>query len=143
MNPEIEDHRWDPALYDNKHGFVWKSGADLVARLSPQQGERIVDLGCGTGHLTAQMAASGAEVVGLDADPEMIAQARANYPDLRFEIADARDFHLPAPFDAVFSNAALHWVTEPERPIACIARALKPGGRFIAEFGEREMSRRS
>ena len=127
--------RWNPALYDEKHSFVWKFGADLIDLLAPKQRERILDLGCGTGHLTARIAALGAEVIGIDASAEMIAQAQKNYPDLRFEARDARDFEFNEPFDAVFSNAALHWIKPPERVIACIAQALKPGGRFVAEFG--------
>lgn len=126
---------WNPSRYDEKHAYVWNLAADLIDLLSPKPGERILDLGCGTGHLTGRIAMLGAEGVGIDASPEMIAQARKNYPDLRFEIQDARAFRFDLPFDAVFSNAALHWVKEPERVIACIDRALKPGGRFVAEFG--------
>ncbi len=128
---------WDAGLYDSKHSFVWKHGASLVELLAPRAGERIVDLGCGTGHLTAQLAAAGAEVVGLDNSPAMIAQAQQTYPALPFELADARAFTVPEPVDAVFSNAALHWITEPERVIGRVQRALKPGGRFVAEFGGR------
>lgn len=107
----------------------------MITLLAPQKGERILDLGCGTGHMTQQIAAAGAEVVGIDSAATMIEQARKNYPDLHFEVADARDFYFPEPFDVVFSNAVLHWVKEPERVIACIWKALKPGGRFVAEFG--------
>src|SRR5262249_10579174 len=105
--------------------------------LAPQPGERVLDLGCGTGHLTAQIAAAGAEVLGLDSAPGMLAQAREAYRGLRFQQADARDFTLDAPVHAVFSNAALHWVRPPEAVVACVARALLPGGRFVAEFGGR------
>jgi trans-aconitate 2-methyltransferase len=126
---------WDATLYDGKHSFVWKYGASLLELLAPQPGERVLDVGCGTGHLTAQIAAAGAEVVGIDKSADMLEEARKRYPALRFELADAADFAFDAPFDAVFSNAALHWMTEPERVAACIARALKPGGRFVAEFG--------
>ncbi|HEU5369911.1 MAG TPA: methyltransferase domain-containing protein [Ktedonobacterales bacterium] len=126
---------WDAALYDGKHSFVWKYGASLLELLAPQPGERVLDVGCGTGHLTAQIAAAGAEVVGIDKSADMLEEARKRYPALRFELADAADVAFDAPFDAVFSNAALHWMTEPERVAANIARALKPGGRFVAEFG--------
>jgi len=128
---------WNPALYDGKHSFVWKYGASLLELLAPQPGERILDLGCGTGHLTAQIAEAGAEVIGIDAAPAMIEEARRAYPSLRFEIMDARDFTFPEPFDAVFSNAVLHWVKQPAEVIDCLRRALKPGGRFVAEFGGR------
>ncbi|MCE9608544.1 MAG: methyltransferase domain-containing protein [Planctomycetia bacterium] len=126
---------WDARLYDDKHAFVWKHGASLVELLEPRAGERILDLGCGTGHLTAQLAQVGAEVIGIDQDGAMIDEARRNYPQLRFEVADARDFSFPEPFDGVFSNAVLHWVRPPEAAVRCIRNVLKPGGRFVAEFG--------
>jgi len=127
--------RWDPALYDSKHSFVWKYGLELIELLAPQPGERVLDLGCGTGHLTNQIALTGARVTGLDISPAMIEQARQNYPVLEFVQTDASDFRFTEPFDAVFSNAALHWVKRAEAVVECIARALKPGGRFVAEFG--------
>ncbi|HWD98543.1 MAG TPA: methyltransferase domain-containing protein [Bryobacteraceae bacterium] len=127
--------QWDSSLYDDRHSFVWKKSADLIELLALQPGERILDLGCGTGHLTASIAERGAEVIGLDSSPSMVAQARQNYPKLKFVLADARDFRFEAPFDAVFSNAALHWMPEAERVIESIARALKPGGRFVLEMG--------
>ncbi len=127
--------KWDSSLYDDRHSFVWKAGSDLLAMLDPQKGERVLDVGCGTGHLTSQIAERGAEVVGLDASVSMVAQARQNFPKMKFQLADARDFQVDQPYDAVFSNAALHWVREPERAIACIAKALKPGGRFVMEMG--------
>jgi trans-aconitate methyltransferase len=129
--------RWDSNLYDDKHSFVWKHGAALLEVLAPQPGERILDVGCGTGHLTAKMAEAGALVIGIDSSCEMITEARRHYPDVCFEIADARDFAFDEPFDAVFSNAVLHWVKEPEQAIDCVRRALKPLGRFVAEFGGR------
>jgi trans-aconitate methyltransferase len=126
---------WNATLYDGKHSFVWQHGAALVELLAPRPGERILDLGCGTGHLTAQLAAAGAEVVGIDSSAEMIKQARDSYPALRFELADARNFAGDEAFDAVFSNAALHWIREPEQVIRSIHHALKPEGRFVAELG--------
>jgi trans-aconitate methyltransferase len=104
---------WHANLYDAKHAFVWKYGADLVPLLAPQAGERILDIGCGTGHLTAQIANSGARVLGIDRSPEMVRAARHAYPNLQFEVADARDLRFQDEFDAVFSNAALHWILEP------------------------------
>lgn len=126
---------WNAGLYDARHSFVWQFGADLIDLLGPQAGERILDVGCGTGHLTAKLAAAGARATGIDSSPEMIREARKNYPDLEFMVADAKDFHFDEPFDAVFSNAALHWVREPERVVQCISDALAPGGRFVAELG--------
>jgi trans-aconitate methyltransferase len=133
---------WNANLYDAKHAFVWKYGAELVSLLAPQAGERILDLGCGTGHLTAQIADSGANVVGADRSIEMIKAARKAYPNLQFEVSDARDLQYRAEFDAVFSNAVLHWIPEPERVIRNIGNALRPGGRFVAEFGGKGNIRR-
>jgi trans-aconitate methyltransferase len=132
QEPQAE---WNANLYDAKHAFVWKYGADLVPLLAPQLGERILDIGCGTGHLTAQIADSGARVVGVDRSPEMASAARKAYPNLQFEVADARDLRFRAEFDAVFSNATLHWICEPELVIRSVWNALRPGGRFVAEFG--------
>ena len=105
--------------------------------LKPRQGasRRFLDLGCGTGQLTHDIAASGASVLGIDHSPTMVAKARANYPALRFEEADASDYHPDERFDAVFSNAALHWIGKPRATAACIHHALRSGGRFVAEFG--------
>ena len=126
---------WDSSLYDDRHSFVWRAGASLVDLLHPQPGERILDLGCGTGHLTAKIAESGATVIGLDSSTSMIAQARQNFPGLKFVLADARDFHFDEPFHAVFSNAALHWIHDAAAVVRCVAAALRPGGRFVLEMG--------
>jgi trans-aconitate 2-methyltransferase len=129
------DKQWDASLYDEKHSFVWKYGEEVVDLLAPKGGERILDLGCGTGHLTNRIAASGAIVVGIDVSNDMIEQARQLYPDIQFELADATSFHFDEPFDAVFSNAVLHWIVEQDNVTDSVWRALKPGGRFVAEFG--------
>lgn len=126
---------WNPDCYERNHAFVWQYGQDLIQLLNPQAEAQILDLGCGTGQLTAQLVATGAEVLGLDRSPEMIAQARCNYPQIAFEVADAREFRVDQPFDAVFSNATLHWILEPDTVISCVYQALKPKGRFVAEFG--------
>src|SRR6266403_6293483 len=114
---------WNANLYDAKHAFVWKFGADLLPLLAAKSGERILDIGCGTGHLTAQIAESGANVLGVDRSPEMIRQARLKYPSLQFEVMDAREIALDGNFDAVFSNATLHWIKEPEQVIAGIKKS--------------------
>lgn len=126
---------WDANLYENKHSFVWQYGENLLELLSPKKGEYILDLGCGTGQLAQQIALSGAEVIGIDYAPSMIEQAQKNYPNLKFIVADARNFEFPQSFDGIFSNAALHWIKEPEQVIKSSWQALRSGGRFVAEFG--------
>jgi trans-aconitate methyltransferase len=126
---------WDAARYQQKHSFVWRYGADLLELLAPQPGERILDLGCGTGQLTADLAQRTGQVIGLDRSPEMLADARKNFPGIEFVEGDAASFHFEKPFDAVFSNAALHWVKNAEGAATSIAGALRPGGRFVAEMG--------
>ena len=128
-------NNWNASFYDQKHSFVSEYGKSLIPLLDPQPGESILDLGCGTGHLTKAIAESGAHAIGLDSSASMIKTARTTYPDLQFLVADARNFSFPTPFDAVFSNAALHWIPEAEEVVRSIATALKPGGRFVAELG--------
>lgn len=129
------DKQWNAELYDRQHSFVWQFGAELLEQLSPQSGERILDLGCGTGHLTGEIASKGAVAIGIDSSPTMIVQARQSYSQLQFEVADARNLSFVGEFDAVFSNAVLHWIPEPEAVVAGVWKSLKPGGRFVAEFG--------
>ncbi|MCJ8209427.1 methyltransferase domain-containing protein [Mucilaginibacter sp. RS28] len=126
---------WNADLYDQKHAFVFQFGENVLELLDVKPGERIHDVGCGTGYLTQQIKNQGAEVVGTDYSPEMIAQARKNYPDVQFEVADAGDFQLEGEFDAVFSNAALHWVKNQDGMMQSVFNSLKPGGRFVAEMG--------
>lgn len=128
-------NQWNATRYETQHAFVWQYGKSLIELLSPQASERIVDLGCGTGQLAAELAASGAQVEGIDASPAMIEQASRNYPHLSFTVADARTFQVAQPVDAVFSNAVLHWIAEPDAVIQQVRQALKIGGRFVAEFG--------
>lgn len=125
---------WDPALYVSKHSFVFESGRETLAMLAPQPGERILDLGCGTGQLTQAIAEAGADVTGLDGSPEMIEAARRRFPNLALVLADAADFDFPERFDAVFSNAVLHWMKEPVRVVERISRSLRHGGRFAVQL---------
>jgi trans-aconitate 2-methyltransferase len=131
----MSQNQWNPSLYQKKHSFVYEYGQDVLQLLGPHSGERILDIGCGTGQLTQTIAASGATVVGLDNAATMIESARENFPGIEFIVADASRFSFDEPFDAVFSNAALHWVRRANEAVQCINRALKSGGRFIAEFG--------
>ncbi len=131
----MEKHKWNSELYDKKHSYVFKYGEDLLSLLDPKPGEKILDLGCGTGHLTKLIADTGAEVIGIDSSHEMIKQAKQNYPLINFLKMDAANFSFIEKFDAVFSNAVLHWIPEKEKVINCISSALKTGGKFVAEFG--------
>jgi trans-aconitate methyltransferase len=127
--------QWDANLYEAHYSFVWERGRGVLQLLAPQAGERILDLGCGTGHLSAQIAETGARVVGIDSSEEMISEARRKYPQVEFGVADARSFRFEQPFDAVFSNAVLHWVREADLVIESAWKALRPGGRYVIEMG--------
>lgn len=129
-----EQQHWDPDRYRAQAGFVAELGLPVVDWLAPQAGERILDLGCGEGALSAKLVALGCTVVGVDASPDQIARAQAEGLDAR--VVDGHDLDFQGEFDAVFSNAALHWMKrDPDAVIAGVARALKPGGRFVAECG--------
>ena len=125
--------RWDPAEYGRTARFVSDLGEEVLSLLDARPGERILDLGCGDGVLSARIAESGAEVVAVDSSVEQAAAARARGLDARQ--GDAADLGFDAEFDAVFSNAALHWVKAVDAAIAGVHRALRPAGRFVAEFG--------
>lgn len=124
---------WNADQYARSASFVADMGDAVVKMLAPKPGERILDLGCGDGRLTERLAAMGADVVGVDASREMVEAARKRGLDARVMPAESLVFENE--FDAVFSNAALHWVLHPARALAGIHFALKPRGRFVAEFG--------
>jgi ubiquinone/menaquinone biosynthesis C-methylase UbiE len=126
---------WDANLYDVKHSFVSSFGNDLVDLLSPKKGEQILDLGCGTGDLTNKLYQLGVNVVGIDKSENMVHQAQNKYPNIKFIVGDAIDLEYNSLFDAVFSNATLHWIKPPKMALHCIYNSLKQGGRFVAEFG--------
>jgi trans-aconitate methyltransferase len=136
MNKPL-DGKWNAGHYDSNIGYVSRLGKGVVDLLAPQRNEYILDLGCGTGDLANVIAQSGAHCIGIDGSLEMIAQAKAKYPALSFTVADGHTFRLEERVEAVFSNAALHWMTEPERVIQSVRLALLDGGRFVAEFGGR------
>jgi len=126
---------WNATLYEQRHSFVWRHGEDLIELLAPAPGERILDVGCGTGRLTSQLAATGAQVTGLDISPAMLEQARLACPAARFVQGDVLEFKASEGFDGIFSNAALHWIKPPDRAAGRLFDALKPGGRLVAELG--------
>ncbi len=119
--------------YARQGRFVADLAGGVFDLLSPERGERILDLGCGDGALTAKIAASGATVVGVDSSPSMVEAAKALGLDTR--VASGAELSFEHEFDAVFSNAALHWMRNQEAVLAGVHRALKPGGRFVAEMG--------
>jgi trans-aconitate methyltransferase len=127
--------KWNAKLYDNKHDFVSKYGEDLIALLDPKEGENILDAGCGTGDLAELIRKKGTLVTAIDNSPEMIEAAKKKYPLINFHVASVTDMAFENSFGAVFSNAALHWVLEKEKAAQQIFKALKPGGRFVAEMG--------
>ncbi|MEM6903315.1 MAG: class I SAM-dependent methyltransferase [Pseudomonadota bacterium] len=127
------EQRWDAEAYARHARFVTDLGDTVFNLLSPVAGETIIDLGCGDGVLTQRIAETGARVIGIDADADMVAAADELGLDARQ--ADAVDFDLDVQADAVFSNASLHWIKEADRVIERVKEHLKPGGRFVAEFG--------
>jgi len=131
----MPDIKWNADLYDNKHQFVSKYGEDVIEWLQPKAGEKIIDVGCGTGQLANEIAIKGAVVTGIDKSPDMIAKAKSAYPNIQFEVKDVTDFAFEDAFDAAFSNATLHWVNEKEKAIACMYNSLKDEGRLILEMG--------
>jgi trans-aconitate methyltransferase len=132
MSSQHPQH-WNPEQYEQNARFVSDLGMPVVALLSPQPGERILDLGCGDGALTRKLVELGSTVVGIDSSAEMIHVAQALGLDAH--VANGHSLVFENEFDAVFSNAALHWMQEPEQVITGVWRALKPGGRFVGEFG--------
>jgi len=124
---------WNSATYAKNARFVTDLGAPLLSLLDPQPGEHILDLGCGDGVLTKRIADLGCKVVGIDSSPDFVASARKL--GLNVIEKDAANLDFGPSFDAVFSNAALHWMKDADVVIAQVARALRPQGRFVAEMG--------
>ena len=136
----MSEHTWDSSTYDRDFSFVAAYGETILGWLDPRPGERILDLGCGTGDLTARLVDSGAQVVGLDSDAAMAEAFRARLPTVPLVVHDAQQpwpvgAPMDRPFDAVFSNAALHWMPDAAAVAASMAAALVPGGRLAVELG--------
>ncbi|WP_051808345.1 class I SAM-dependent methyltransferase [Actinoplanes subtropicus] len=124
---------WRGRTYDAEYRHVISSGESLIDLLAPRIGERILDLGCGTGTITAQIAQRGAIARGFDISESMISQARRQYPDVRFDLGDAGALPADSTHDAVFCNSALHWMDALTDVFGAVFSALTPGGRFVAE----------
>jgi len=125
---------WNPETYARDGAFVPELGGGVIEWLEAQPGERILDLGCGTGQLTERIAATGATVTAIDASPQMVAAARAR--GIAAEEGSAESLPYPdQSFNAVFSNAVLHWVRGQDEMLSQVRRVLTPGGRFVAEMG--------
>ena len=125
---------WDPRAYGRNGAFVHGLAGGVLEWLAAKPNERILDLGCGDGQLTTRIAATGALVVGVDASPEMVLSARGRSIVAEEAFAESLP-HEDSIFDAVFSNAALHWVRDQDAMMTEVHRVLKPGGRFVAEMG--------
>ncbi len=131
--PPPAAQRWSASDYARNGHFVQDSAGPVFAWLAPKPGERILDLGCGDGALTAEINAAGAEVLGVDVSEDLLAAARMK--GLTVQKADGHALGYVQEFDAVFSHWALHWMLAPELVVAGVARALRPGGRFVGELG--------
>lgn len=124
---------WDPDSYSKNARFVSELGEPLIELLEPQPGETILDLGCGDGALTEKIAASCGFVCAVDSSLAQAAAARGR--GLNALVMDAQAMSFKQRFDAVFTNAVLHWLQHPERAIEGVANCLQSGGRFVGEFG--------
>ncbi len=129
----MHEQTWDPDRYARNARFVSDLGAPLIELVAPRPGERILDLGCGDGALTERLVACGCSVVGVDGSAEQVAAAKKRGLDAHVMNGESLTFNHE--FDAVFSNAALHWMKRADAVIEGVRRALKPGGRFVAEMG--------
>ena len=133
MNEQLS--KWKPELYNEKHAFVYQYGEELIQLLDPKPDQRILDLGCGSGQLTAKINELAKEAIGIDKSAEMIADAKSKFPQIEFQVADASNFKFDKTFDSIFSNATLHWVKDYQAAIQCMYENLLPGGNLVLEFG--------
>ncbi len=127
--------KWNSNLYDNKHSFVAEYGKAMIDFVNTQKGQKILDVGCGTGILTNELAKNGATVIGTDSSKDMIDAAKSNYPHLIFQVQDATNLPYKNEFDTVFSNAVFHWIQNQEKLLHSIHNSLGNNGMLICEFG--------
>lgn len=126
---------WDASLYDKKHDFVAEYGKGLLEYIPHDQEQAILDLGCGTGTLTAQLVGLGGRVMGVDSSPQMIDRAKEQFSGIEFQVCDALALPFEREWDVVFSNAVFHWIGDHRALLQNIRRALKPHGTLVCEFG--------
>ena len=133
MSEENIATQWDPVGYDQNARFVSDLGEPVLQLMNPKAGEMVLDLGCGDGELTLKLMDAGCHVIAVDSSPAMVESSLAKGINAR--VMDGQHLEFEGAFDAVFSNAALHWMTQPREVIAGVKRVLKPAGRFVAEMG--------
>lgn len=128
---------WDAELYASNFDYIHRYGEGVLSLIDAPEGAKALDLGCGNGELTASLKKRGYDVIGLDASPELLAEARKNHPDISFINGDACDFTLETQVDVVFSNAVFHWIDEERQDdmLRCVYNAMNRGGQFVFEFG--------
>jgi trans-aconitate methyltransferase len=127
--------KWDSELYDHQHSFVAEYGKGLLEFVPFDRTQEILDLGCGTGVLTAELAERCGYVLGIDSSLEMIEKAREAYPALDFQLVNALELPYDHEWDVVFSNAVFHWIPDHDLLLSRINRSLKPAGKLVCEFG--------
>ncbi len=126
---------WNSSLYNRKHDFVAEYGKGLLEFIPDKKEQTILDLGCGTGILTAQLNNLGSKVVGIDSSRNMIDEAKEQFGDIEFKVCDALNLPYKEEWDIIFSNAVFHWISDHDILLKNIYRALKPNGMLICEFG--------
>lgn len=131
MPQDAASPTWDPEHYDAHGRFISRYGLELLEWLAAQPGEHIMDFGCGDGFLTQEIAQTGAQVLGIDLDPRMVAATQAR--GLEAQLSDGTSLSFEGTFDAVFSNSVLQWIRPPEPAVSAIAQSLRPGGRFVVD----------
>lgn len=133
---------WNAVLYDNKHDFVAEYGKRLLEFVPKNKHQSILDLGCGTGTLTAQLSTLADTIIGVDSSASMITKAKEQYANIQFVVCDALALPFEKQFDVVFSNAVFRWIADHNVLLKQIHKVLKPNGLLVCEFGAREFNKR-
>ena len=129
----MANQNWSSEDYNKKADYLYELGKPVIELLNPQPGEKILDLGCGTGKLTKIVADMGCDVTGIDADPAMVEATKEL--GIKAFLHDAEHLNIDGQYDAIMSNGALHWMADQYGVVKGVWKALKPGGRFAAECG--------